>query len=193
VTLLSACTGSGTSSGNATSTSTTTTTTSPDTSTTAPSSTEASDTTTTTVPRAPLADRAFLDLPSYGYAELAPDEVLLFAGGVEADASSDVIRAVDARAVGNPGEPAGVLVAYDLGPAFDDPDVWPRFAAGLAVGASTSPLHIDVSGTPATLIIDTAADTIGILWRPDQHLGLLAIADDGSEAFRIASEWVAAG
>lgn len=157
------------------------------------SSDTASSTTTTTVPLVPLARRAFRELQSFRYAELAPDELLLFAGGVDADPESDVIRSVDARAVGNPGEPVGVLVAYDLGPAFQEPEVWARFATGVAVGAKTSPLDIEVDGKPATLIIDTAADTVGILWRSDEHLGLLAIAEDGSEAFRIATERVAAG
>lgn len=157
------------------------------------STTSSTGSTTTTAPLAPLADRAFRELQGFEYAELSPDELLLFAGGVDADDSSDVIRAVDARAVGNPGEPVGVLVAYDLGPAFEDAAVWDRFAEGAAIGANSSPLDIEIDGMPATLIIDTGADTIGVLWRSDEHLGLLAIAEDGSDAFRVASERVAAG
>ncbi len=163
------------------------------TTTTAAAETTVASTTTTTAPRPPLAERAFPPLDGLQYAELPPDEITLFAGAVDANADSDVVTGVDARAVGNPGEPLGVLVAYDLGPAFADPRAWLEFASGVAQAAGGDVSPIEVDGTAATLVVDVGADTVGILWRADEGLALLALGSDGTEAFSVASARVAAG
>lgn len=158
-----------------------------------PQPTTGATTTTTSAPRPPLAERAFPPLDGLDYASLPPDEITLFAGAVDASPDSDVVTAVDARAVGTPGEPLGVLVAYDLGAAFVDTEGWLAFVAGVAEGAGGDLSTIDVDGTPATLVVDTEAEAVGILWRADDGLALLALGSDGTEAFSVASARIAAG